>query len=100
MFEDLTFLFMSISFLLQLSTDEVREQNLRKKGLGKTNFVEVRSFLQIFRSFKRMWSFYILSLQVGRKHCTSNWLTFYILLWFFYVYVYLFCIAGDDNYGI
>ncbi|XP_022981245.1 putative callose synthase 8 isoform X1 [Cucurbita maxima] len=42
------------------SKDEVREQ---KKSLGKSNFVEVRSFLQIFRSFKRMWSFYILSLQ-------------------------------------
>lgn len=56
---------MSISFLLQVSTDEVCEQNLQKKGLGKSNFVEVRSFLQIFRSFKRMWSFYILSLQVG-----------------------------------
>ncbi|CAK9325304.1 unnamed protein product [Citrullus colocynthis] len=46
-----------------VSTNEVREQNLQKKGLGKSNFVEVRSFLQIFRSFKRMWSFYILSLQ-------------------------------------
>ncbi|XP_023524660.1 putative callose synthase 8 isoform X2 [Cucurbita pepo subsp. pepo] len=42
------------------SKDEAREQ---KKSLGKSNFVEVRSFLQIFRSFKRMWSFYILSLQ-------------------------------------
>ncbi|KAI8557991.1 hypothetical protein RHMOL_Rhmol04G0054100 [Rhododendron molle] len=33
------------------------------KWLGKTNFVEVRSFWQIFRSFDRMWSFLILSLQ-------------------------------------
>ncbi|KAL1299856.1 hypothetical protein HN51_044400 [Arachis hypogaea] len=30
---------------------------------GKTNFVEIRSFWQIFRSFDRMWSFLILSLQ-------------------------------------
>ncbi|KAK4804696.1 hypothetical protein SAY86_004513 [Trapa natans] len=33
------------------------------KWLGKTNFVEVRSFWQIFRSFDRMWSFFILALQ-------------------------------------
>ncbi|KAJ8755066.1 hypothetical protein K2173_016646 [Erythroxylum novogranatense] len=33
------------------------------KWLGKTNFVEIRSFWQIFRSFDRMWSFFILSLQ-------------------------------------
>ncbi|KAH6785388.1 hypothetical protein C2S51_037843 [Perilla frutescens var. frutescens] len=39
--------------------DEVREP----QWLGKTNFVEIRSFWQIFRSFDRMWSFLILSLQ-------------------------------------
>ncbi|KAM3395924.1 putative callose synthase 8 isoform X1 [Capsicum galapagoense] len=39
--------------------DEVREP----KWLGKTNFVEIRSFWQIFRCFDRMWSFFILSLQ-------------------------------------
>ncbi|CDP06081.1 unnamed protein product [Coffea canephora] len=33
------------------------------KWLGKTNFVEIRSFWQIFRSFDRMWSFLILCLQ-------------------------------------
>jgi callose synthase len=32
--------------------------------IAKTNFVEIRSFWHIFRSFDRMWSFYILSLQV------------------------------------
>ncbi|GAU28412.1 hypothetical protein TSUD_54640 [Trifolium subterraneum] len=42
--------------------DENPEKNERQ-WLGKTNFVEIRSFLQIFRSFDRMWSFYILSLQ-------------------------------------
>ncbi|WJX67987.1 Putative callose synthase 8 [Trifolium repens] len=42
--------------------DENPEKNERQ-WLGKTNFVEIRSFWQIFRSFDRMWSFYILSLQ-------------------------------------
>ncbi|KAM7498543.1 hypothetical protein LguiA_022957 [Lonicera macranthoides] len=41
------------------TTDEVREQ----KWLGKTNFVEIRSFWHLFRSFDRMWHFLILSLQ-------------------------------------
>ncbi|KOM42654.1 hypothetical protein LR48_Vigan05g025800 [Vigna angularis] len=40
-------------------TEEIHEP----QWLGKTNFVEIRSFWQIFRSFDRMWSFYILSLQ-------------------------------------
>ncbi|KAL5569804.1 hypothetical protein UlMin_026379, partial [Ulmus minor] len=31
--------------------------------LGKTNFVEIRLFWQIFRSFDKMWSFLIISLQ-------------------------------------
>ncbi|KAK4487202.1 hypothetical protein RD792_006522 [Penstemon davidsonii] len=39
--------------------DELREP----KWLGKTNFAEIRSFWQIFRSFDRMWCFLILSLQ-------------------------------------
>nr|GEV30185.1 putative callose synthase 8 [Tanacetum cinerariifolium] len=34
-----------------------------KKWLGKTNFVEFRSFWHVFRSFDRMWAFLILSLQ-------------------------------------
>jgi hypothetical protein len=34
------------------------------RWIGKTNFVEIRSFWHIFRSFDRMWSFYILCLQV------------------------------------
>jgi hypothetical protein len=32
--------------------------------MGKINFVEIRSFWHIFRSFDRMWIFLILSLQV------------------------------------
>lgn len=34
------------------------------RWIGKINFVEIRSFWHIFRSFDRMWSFFILSLQV------------------------------------
>ncbi|PIA33973.1 hypothetical protein AQUCO_03900091v1 [Aquilegia coerulea] len=39
--------------------DKDREQ----KWLGKKNFVEIRSFWQLFRSFDRMWIFFILALQ-------------------------------------
>ncbi|CAI8601679.1 unnamed protein product [Vicia faba] len=35
----------------------------RDRWVGKGNFVEIRSFWHIFRSFDRMWSFFILSLQ-------------------------------------
>ncbi|WOL09762.1 callose synthase 3-like isoform X1 [Canna indica] len=35
-----------------------------QQWIGKVNFVEIRSFWHIFRSFDRMWSFFILSLQV------------------------------------
>ncbi|XAR56395.1 1,3-beta-glucan synthase [Bertholletia excelsa] len=40
-----------------------KEEEQKKKWLGKTYFVEIRSFWHIFRSFDRMWSFLILSLQ-------------------------------------
>ncbi|XP_057451528.1 putative callose synthase 8 isoform X2 [Lotus japonicus] len=43
--------------------EDTGDENHEPQWLGKTNFVEIRSFLQIFRSFDRMWSFYILSLQ-------------------------------------
>ncbi|XP_077211954.1 callose synthase 5-like [Tasmannia lanceolata] len=42
------------------------EQPSRKrseKSTGKTNFVETRTFWHIFRSFDRLWTFYILALQ-------------------------------------
>ncbi|RZB45614.1 Callose synthase 3 isoform B [Glycine soja] len=35
----------------------------RDKWIGKVNFVEIRSFWHIFRSFDRMWGFFILCLQ-------------------------------------
>ncbi|EXC11740.1 Putative callose synthase 8 [Morus notabilis] len=40
-----------------------QEQKHEQEWLGKSNFVEIRSFWQIFRSFDRMWIFFILSLQ-------------------------------------
>ncbi|MED6139958.1 Callose synthase 5 [Stylosanthes scabra] len=37
----------------------------RKSGkIGKSNFVETRSFWHLFRSFDRLWTFFILGLQV------------------------------------
>ncbi|ONK73450.1 uncharacterized protein A4U43_C04F31620 [Asparagus officinalis] len=33
------------------------------RWIGKINFVEIRSFWHVYRSFDRMWSFYILCLQ-------------------------------------
>uniref|UniRef100_A0A7N0UVT5 1,3-beta-glucan synthase n=1 Tax=Kalanchoe fedtschenkoi TaxID=63787 RepID=A0A7N0UVT5_KALFE len=41
-------------------------QASRKKSesTGKSNFVETRSFWHIFRSFDRLWTFYILALQL------------------------------------
>ncbi|XP_056696651.1 callose synthase 5 [Spinacia oleracea] len=33
------------------------------KGTGKSNFIETRTFWHIFRSFDRLWTFYILTLQ-------------------------------------
>ncbi|XP_024979448.1 putative callose synthase 8 [Cynara cardunculus var. scolymus] len=39
------------------------EDKKERKWLGKTNFVEFRSFWHVFRSFDRMWAFLILSLQ-------------------------------------
>ncbi|KAF9686475.1 hypothetical protein SADUNF_Sadunf03G0162400 [Salix dunnii] len=35
----------------------------RDRWVGKVNFVEIRSFWHVFRSFDRMWSFFILCLQ-------------------------------------
>ena len=37
---------------------------IRRRRASKTNFVEVRTFLHLFRSFDRMWAFFILSFQV------------------------------------
>ncbi|XWS52424.1 hypothetical protein CRYUN_Cryun11dG0069900 [Craigia yunnanensis] len=52
-----------------LSIEQLREKNgdnktaTRDRWVGKVNFVEIRSFWHVFRSFDRMWSFFILCLQ-------------------------------------
>ncbi|CAN6285848.1 unnamed protein product [Urochloa humidicola] len=46
------------------SPDERNESTRKGKQKGKVNFVELRSFWHIFRSFDRLWSFFILALQV------------------------------------
>ncbi|XP_016169715.2 callose synthase 3 [Arachis ipaensis] len=43
--------------------DEETGNIARGRWIGKTNFVEIRSYWHVFRSFDRMWSFYILCLQ-------------------------------------
>jgi callose synthase len=70
-------IYLFISFLVQETVEENQEsdenpEKNERQWLGKTNFVEIRSFWQIFRSFDRMWSFYILSLQVCFKYTTSD----------------------------
>ncbi|MQM06168.1 hypothetical protein Taro_038982 [Colocasia esculenta] len=47
-------------FLIYASTCEGHQG----KWLGKMNFVEIRSFLHLFRSFDRMWLFFISAYQV------------------------------------
>lgn len=37
---------------------------ISRRRASKTNFVEVRTFLHLFRSFDRMWAFFILAFQV------------------------------------
>ncbi|XP_076942400.1 callose synthase 3-like [Bidens hawaiensis] len=48
--------------------------------VGKVNFVEIRSYWHIFRSFDRMWSFYILCLQamiIVAWNGAGNWTTLF-----------------------
>lgn len=79
----------------QATVEEVREP----AWLGKTNFVEIRSFWHIFRSFDRMWSFLILALQVclGRALRILNSLAFTMVI---QIIQTLFLIVGNGNYGI
>ncbi|KAJ8457794.1 hypothetical protein OPV22_030720 [Ensete ventricosum] len=46
------------------NTKETITSGSQQKWVGKTNFVEIRSFWHLFRSFDRMWTFLILALQV------------------------------------
>lgn len=48
---------------LQVDKSEDRKPITGDRWTGKINFVEIRSFWHIFRSFDRMWSFFILCLQ-------------------------------------
>uniref|UniRef100_I1NYZ2 1,3-beta-glucan synthase n=1 Tax=Oryza glaberrima TaxID=4538 RepID=I1NYZ2_ORYGL len=52
----------------QQTTSDTSQQ----KWLGKTNFVEVRSFWHIFRSFDRMWTLLVLGLQFFRDIYLEN----------------------------
>nr|GEV80223.1 callose synthase 3 [Tanacetum cinerariifolium] len=54
---------------LQQDSNKLKKRGDKKspgtnRWVGKVNFVEIRSFWHIFRSFERMWSFFILCLQV------------------------------------
>ncbi|XP_028551898.1 putative callose synthase 8 isoform X3 [Dendrobium catenatum] len=58
------FFFTSFSSEQITNSKESPDETCEQKWLGKTNFVEVRSFWHLFRSFDRMWTFLILALQV------------------------------------
>ncbi|XP_047321239.1 callose synthase 3-like [Impatiens glandulifera] len=45
------------------SENEDNKPSGQDRRVGKVNFVEIRSYCHIFRSFDRMWSFFILALQ-------------------------------------
>ena len=53
---------LSMYNLLKFVYQENRTSH-RDRWTGKVNFVEIRTFWHIFRSFDRMWSFFILALQ-------------------------------------
>ncbi|XP_058098220.1 callose synthase 3-like isoform X2 [Magnolia sinica] len=59
---DADFFCQPLEELLADKNGESRTPN-RDRWVGKVNFVEIRSFWHIFRSFDRMWSFFILCLQ-------------------------------------
>ncbi|KAJ3679540.1 hypothetical protein LUZ60_017551 [Juncus effusus] len=50
-------------FFKSIPTGGSAPKNSPSKRTGKSNFVETRSFWHIFRSFDRLWTFYILALQ-------------------------------------
>ena len=64
------FLYLVLIFLVLVQEDRPAGND---NWMGKVNFVEIRSFWHIFRSFDRMWSFLILSLQVCNSvSCSSS----------------------------
>ncbi|KAJ4711705.1 Callose synthase [Melia azedarach] len=46
-----------------IDKDDDKKPITGDRWIGKINFVEIRSFWHVFRSFDRMWSFFILCLQ-------------------------------------
>jgi hypothetical protein len=46
------------------TAQQATSSSSQQRWLGKTNFVEVRSFWHLFRSFDRMWTLLVLGLQV------------------------------------
>ncbi|RLN23905.1 callose synthase 7-like [Panicum miliaceum] len=49
--------------VMQKMFAQQHDHAIRRRRASKTNFVEVRTFLHLFRSFDRMWAFFILSFQ-------------------------------------
>lgn len=100
------FWFCVLLFLSFFLTQPTFKESCQSKWLGKTNFVEIRSFWQIFRSFDRMWHFFILSLQVfvyplvtflfllNLLKWSTRWLPVTIILLSFYL------LSGNDYYGL
>ncbi|XP_062216922.1 callose synthase 3-like isoform X3 [Phragmites australis] len=61
------YLYVMPIYLVGLATANLKgylQSTRTGKQKGKVNFVELRSFWHIFRSFDRLWSFFILALQV------------------------------------
>ncbi|KAM3698995.1 hypothetical protein ACJW30_06G231600 [Castanea mollissima] len=54
-------------FFIHSDSVQTRNERVNQAGAGKrkpkTNFVEVRTFLHLYRSFNRMWIFFILAFQ-------------------------------------
>ncbi|XP_042472320.1 putative callose synthase 8 [Zingiber officinale] len=61
---DNDFFYTPPNFCSQNTAEEMPTTFSTQKWVGKTNFVEIRSFWHLFRSFDRMWTFLVLALQV------------------------------------
>ncbi|KAG8485647.1 hypothetical protein CXB51_018869 [Gossypium anomalum] len=62
--EEEAFLQKVVTPIYEVIRRDNKPQATRDRWVGKVNFVEIRSFWHVFRSFDRMWSFFILCLQV------------------------------------
>lgn len=82
---------------------QANESTKRNQWMGKINFVETRSYWHIFRSFDRMWSFFILCLQVSLSfsfisRCFLLFLISCTTCWASSVTDLLCVTEGDDHY--